>query len=130
MLEVVHDYALEKLQASGEEENVRSLHAAYFLEIPGGEAAPSSFWARMRSMVEKLEQEHDNIRGVLRWSLNSGNATLALRLGWELCGTSVIAGHSMEGRRWLEEAVAAGADAPALVYVPLGMRALGHWHNR
>src|SRR3712207_5734721 len=67
MLETIHEYAREKLQESEEGEDIRRLHAEYFLALaeeadPGlEEGAQQAVW------VERLEEEHDNIRAALSW---------------------------------------------------------------
>jgi non-specific serine/threonine protein kinase len=54
-----------------------------------------------------LTMEHDNLRAALAWCLaESQQAEMALRLVAALTGFWVVTGHSREGRRWAEAALA------------------------
>ena len=64
MLETVHEYAREKLEESGEAEELRRLHARYFLAL-AEEAEPELKGARQYEWLERLEAEHDNMRVAL-----------------------------------------------------------------
>jgi tetratricopeptide (TPR) repeat protein len=118
MLEPVRHYAREKLKESGEVEEVRRRHATFFLVL--AEAAES----RLRGpedveWLERLEQEHDNMRAALFWTLERGEVELGLRLAGALWRFWEARGHYSEGSRWLEEALAKanGASAAARVKV-------------
>ena len=112
MLETIHEFAREKLQESAEAEELRRLHAEYFLAL-AEEAEPAVEGARQQVWLERLEEEHDNIRTALSWSLGQGqNAELALRIGAALGEFWYLRGYWSEGRRWLEEALAKFSPAP------------------
>jgi predicted ATPase len=112
MLETIHEYAREKLQGSGEAEEVRRLHAEYFLAL-AEEAEPAVEGAQQPAWVERLEEEHDNIRTALSWSLGQGqDPELALRMGAALGEFWNLRGHYGEVRRWFEEALAKSSPAP------------------
>jgi predicted ATPase/class 3 adenylate cyclase len=112
MLETIHEYAREKLAQSPEAEDLRRLHAEYFLALaeegdPGVEGAQQPVW------LERLEEEHDNMRMALSWALGQGgDADLALRMGAALGDFWYLRGYFGEGRRWLEEALAKSSRAP------------------
>ena len=112
MLETIHEFAREKLRESGEGEDMRRLHAKFFLALaeeaePGVEGAHQAVW------VERLEEEHDNIRAALSWSLGQGDdAELALRISAALGEFWYLRGHYGDGRRWLEEALAKSGRTP------------------
>jgi predicted ATPase/transcriptional regulator with XRE-family HTH domain len=127
MLQLIGDYSSERLQASREEQDIRGLHARYFLSM--AEAGEKEMGQGTKQLwLSRLEREHDNIRGTLRWLLNTGktdNATLALRLSGAMRTFWHSRGHDKEGRRWLEEALAAAVEAPAAVRAK-GLRTRGH----
>lgn len=104
MLETIHEFAREKLEESGGAEEVRRRHASYFLAL-AEEAEPRLRGAEDVEWLERLEEEHDNIRAALAWSLERGEAELGLRLAGALWMFWEAHGHYSEGRKWLEEAL-------------------------
>ena len=73
MLETVREYALERLEASGEAPAVRERHARFFLEL--AEQAEAAFRSPQQdACFLRLEQEHDNLRLALRCCLEGGEA--------------------------------------------------------
>jgi predicted ATPase len=105
MLETVHEFAREKLQESGEAEEIKRIHAEYFLTL-AEEAYPELKGANQLQWHERLEAEHDNMRTALSWALERKEAVVALRLGGALWLFWSVRGYHTEGRRWLEEALA------------------------
>ena len=103
MLEPVKQYALERLEASGEAEQARRRAAAFFLEF-----AQLSYrqlmGARQLEWVERLDRDTANLRAAMRWSLDNEPETAA-RLGSALRPYWWIRGYHDEGRRWMEEAL-------------------------
>jgi predicted ATPase/serine/threonine protein kinase len=80
MLETIREYALEKLQASGEEALTKRAHAAYCLVLAEEEATEKS-GAEGTEWLERFGFEHDNFRAGLEWLTESGDAEWGLRLG-------------------------------------------------
>lgn len=111
MLETIHEYAREHLEASAEAEELRRRHAEYFLAL-AEEAEPELRGSQQCTWLPRLEEEHDNLRAALGWSLESGNTRTAVRLGWALGMFWWIHGHLSEGRRWMEDALARGEALP------------------
>jgi tetratricopeptide (TPR) repeat protein len=105
MLETVHEFAREKLQESAEAEEIKRLHAQYFLTL-AEEAYPELKGSHQLEWLERLEAEHDNMRAALSWALERKEAEVALRLGSALSYFWSMRGYQSEGRRWLEEALA------------------------
>jgi predicted ATPase/class 3 adenylate cyclase len=103
MLETIHEYARERLEASGEAEEVRRLHAAYFLAL-AEEAEPELSGADQLACLERLEAEHDNMRAALSWSLEKEPET-ALRLAVALARFWEKRSYFSEGSSWLEAAL-------------------------
>ncbi len=64
MLEPVHQYALEKLEEGGEEEQIRARHAAY-VDGLAGRAGPELKRADQAVWLHRLAREHDNLRAAL-----------------------------------------------------------------
>jgi DNA-binding CsgD family transcriptional regulator len=114
LLEPVRQYALEKLEESGEGDAARRAHAEYFLAL-AEEAEPELFGPRDVEWFDRLEEEHDNLRAALSWALERAEAELGLRLGGALQLFWEAHGHYGEGRRWLEEALAKEGRASGAV---------------
>ena len=103
MLETIHEFARERLQASGEAEEVRRLHAGYFVAL-AEEAEPELSGADQLACLGRLEAEHDNMRTALTWSLEREPET-ALRLAVALARFWERRCRFVEGSSWLEAAL-------------------------
>src|SRR5206468_2530860 len=56
--------------------------------------------------LDRLEREHDNLRAALGWSVESGEAETALRIGGALWRFWHVRGHLREGRQRMEAVLA------------------------
>jgi predicted ATPase/class 3 adenylate cyclase/Tfp pilus assembly protein PilF len=113
MLETVHEYAREKLEESGEAEELRRRHAKYFFSLVEGEAGTIRGGWRPE-WFQLLEDEQDNFRAALSWSLESDEVEFGLRLAAALQPFWHRRGHYGEGRRWLEAVLAKDGPASAV----------------
>ena len=97
MLETIHEFAREKLQESEEAEELRRLHAHYFLSL-AEEAEPQVEGPQQPVWLDRLEEEHDNMREALSWSLEQGeDAEMGLRMGAALGEFWYWQGHFARG---------------------------------
>jgi tetratricopeptide (TPR) repeat protein len=128
MLETIHEFALEKLEESSDAEAIKRAHAEYFLAL-AEEAEPGLWGPEDAAWLDRLEQEHDNMRAALSWAIEHEEAELALRLGGALRWFWFMEGHYGEGRRWLEAALGkdrgAAAEARARALEGVGWLASG-----
>ena len=120
MLEPVRQYARERLEESGETDDLLSRHAAYFL-AEAEAAEPELVGPQQRWWLSRLEREHGNMRAALGWSLERGDE-LGLRLGGALSRFWYARGYLSEGRRWLEEGLSVVGGAAS---APVRAKALG-----
>ena len=121
LLEVVRQYASEKLAARGEERAVRQRHAQFFLEL--AEAAEPELGGKEQVLwLDRLEAELDNLRAAAVWFGEGGPRTAHLRLAGSLWRFCYLRGLYEQGGRWLEGALTSenGAPSPALAKVYLG----------
>jgi predicted ATPase/DNA-binding CsgD family transcriptional regulator/Tfp pilus assembly protein PilF len=123
LLELIRQYAQEKLEEGGKGEEVRHRHAAFFLAL-AEEAEPKLRTPENREWLERLEAEHDNLRAALSWALGRGEAELTLRLGGLLWMFWHAHGHVGEGRKWLEAALAKDARRASVAARLKAMEAL------
>ena len=102
MLEPVRQYALERLEQSGDAVDAHRKHAEYFLGL-AERADPELHGAHEAEWLERLEREHDNFRAAFSWALSAtGDARIAARLGWALRDFVWVRGYHRERRRWAE----------------------------
>jgi len=111
MLETIHEYAWEQLEASGEAETIRGRHAAYFVQLAEC-AQPELRLAQQKHWSHLLKMEQDNLRAVLEWSLSGGDVTQGIRLASALYLFWYAFGHHVEGRQWTEQLAARLDEAP------------------
>jgi predicted ATPase/transcriptional regulator with XRE-family HTH domain/Tfp pilus assembly protein PilF len=119
MLEILREYALERLEDSTDGMMVRSWHAQYYIAL--AEAAEPELVLRDQiAWLNRLEAEHNNLRAALDWLLRDSSDRdgherrdnddeLALRLAGALWRFWLLHGYLEEGRRWLERALQAAA---------------------
>jgi predicted ATPase/DNA-binding XRE family transcriptional regulator len=81
-LHVIHEYALERLEASGETEALRQAHAAYYLAL-AERMEGELHGPHQRAWLARMEVDQDNLRAVLGWAFDRGEAEVggAPRLG-------------------------------------------------
>ncbi len=118
MLETVREYASERLGQCGEGDDVRARHAAYFLDL-AERAAPALLGPQQVAWLERLEQEHANLRAAAGW-LEAQALEQALRLAVALTPFWYMRGHLTEGRAHLAALLArsgAAAGTPAAAAV-------------
>jgi len=100
MLETIREYALEKLQASGEKSSTKRSHAAYCLVL-AEEQTPEQSGAETTEWLERFALEHDNFRAGLDWLAETGDAEWGLRLGTALFRFWEVREYLAEGRERL-----------------------------
>ena len=116
MLETIREYALERLEFHEETEAARRAHATYFLVLVE-EAEKGMTGPQQAALLERLEQEHDNLRAAMQWSLEhvEERKETALRLGGALYSFWFVRAYFSEGRDFLERALRLGSEVAAPV---------------
>ena len=102
MLETIREYALHKLVESGEAEEVRRRHRNFFLGL-AEEGYAALVGSTAPQWLKRLQDEHDNIRNALRWSIDREDWEGAARLGGAMSRFWSFRGLLTEGRAWLQE---------------------------
>jgi predicted ATPase len=100
MLETVRQFSAEFLAASGDEDEFRRRHANLYIKL-AEEADPKLRGADQLEWLEILEDEHENLRAALGWSIASDRANDAARLVGALGWFWFIRGYWEEAWRWL-----------------------------
>jgi predicted ATPase/DNA-binding XRE family transcriptional regulator len=118
MLETIREYALERLEVSGEVEEAQRKHAQYYVALAeAAQPEASKQWdeAEWWSKVTRLEREHDNVRAALGWAaVQSQEVETAAQLAIALWWFWLERGYLSDGRRWMETILAVdGAEGPS-----------------
>ncbi|HSL31720.1 MAG TPA: tetratricopeptide repeat protein [Anaerolineales bacterium] len=106
MLELLREFGLEQLQASGEEQAIRRRHTNFYLAL-AEEAEARLESGEQAHWIHSMEQEHDNLRAALEWTRTAEDMSEhclrlagALGLFWE------TRGYFSEGRERLSAILA------------------------
>jgi predicted ATPase/transcriptional regulator with XRE-family HTH domain len=111
LLESVRQYTGEQLAVAGEEAVIRDGHLSYFLVL--AEQAVKEFRGpELGTWLDRLETEHDNLRASLSWARTRALGEEGLQLAAALAPFWEFRGHIAEGRRRLEEMLAAFQGSP------------------
>jgi predicted ATPase/DNA-binding SARP family transcriptional activator len=134
LLETVRQYSAAKLSATDEEASVRARHLSWYLVL-ASRAEPHLMGPQQKQWLAALQQERDNLRAALEWSLADSEARdtrhetrddlllassspvsqsrqeLGLRLARALTWFWYLDGGLNEGRAWFERALAITTEA-------------------
>jgi predicted ATPase len=119
MLETIHEFAMDKLAAQGELDDLRLAHARFFLDVAesaGVDAAGNRIEA---GGLAGLDVEHANIRVALEFALAGAErgdaepAEIALRLASAMARFWYLRGHWSEADDWLSAVLAKAGTTPA-----------------
>jgi len=114
MLEMIREYAREKLIEADELTRMLDRHLNYFLGLAEGGRALSNLGSpiSLNSLeLNSLESEDDNVGAALAWGLEQ-HSDLSLRLAGALGGFWMVRGYLTTGRHWLTTSLAKDAAAP------------------
>jgi predicted ATPase/DNA-binding SARP family transcriptional activator len=129
MLETIREYALEELRAAGEDDVIGGRHARFYATLVE-RAEPKLTGADQARWLDQLEAEHANLQAALRWASQTGDTELALLMAARLWRFWQLRGHFAEGRRWLEEVLAAeGPASMARAKALIGLAGLCYWQG-
>jgi len=113
MLETIREFGLERLAASGEEEPIRQRHVAWAMAV--AEASVGTLrQATPSGRLNRIGEEHDNLRAALRWCATAHQPEHLLRLAAALGEFWGLRDHPIEGLAWLSRALAEADPAPSL----------------
>jgi predicted ATPase len=116
MLETIREYALDRLELSGEAAVLRRRHAEHYLAW--AKAAESDlYWPMEAIRLDQLAAEYDNLRAVLEWSCaDQSNLEVGLRVAGSLTEFWFVRGPFSEGRAWFARVLERWRDGePSLI---------------
>jgi predicted ATPase/class 3 adenylate cyclase len=105
MLGTIREYALDRLGESGRADELGRRHAEHFAGLVA-QALPQLLGSEKRQWLDWLEEDNDNLRAALDWSLDAGETALALRLVAGLWRFWQMRGYLVEGSQRARRALA------------------------
>ena len=112
MLETIGEFARERLAASDDANAIGRRHAEWFLAL-AAESEPFLTRPEQSVWLQRLEDDHDNLRTSLDWFFDHLDVDRAVRLAGLLWPFWYMHGHGTEARRWLRRALEAAPDTPS-----------------
>jgi tetratricopeptide (TPR) repeat protein len=133
MLQLIREYAAERLAETDEAAVVARRHAEWVLaqvEIAGPalDAGSGIEW------LDRLAAEHDNVRTALRWSVENRERETGLRIAAAMWRFWQQRGHLVEGRTWFDLLIpgpeeADSVDAGVLAAAHTAAGGIVYWQN-
>jgi predicted ATPase/class 3 adenylate cyclase len=112
MLETIREYALERLETDRNREAVRERHSQHFVRL-AEKAEERLVGPGQQAWLERLEDEHANLRAALAWLLEQHQTEQALQI---IAGVGLfwmMRGYLREGQRWSEQVLAQANQPPS-----------------
>jgi predicted ATPase/transcriptional regulator with XRE-family HTH domain len=116
MLEMLREYALSCLRATGEEEQTRRQHAICYVE-----RAEKVGWPAQETQAVEFLQDFPNMRAALHWAAEQREIVLGLKLAVHFGPLLFIHGQTREASAWLEQMLSLDAGVGEQA-APLALR--------
>ena len=110
MLETIREYALEQLDARGEDASCRQAHAIWAAEE--AEEIEARIRREDESGLELMHAELHNVRAALVWSRAAGRGDLTTRIVGALAPSWLACIELREAKMWIEECLGHESDSP------------------
>jgi non-specific serine/threonine protein kinase len=114
MLETIREFALERLASSGEEADMRSAHASWYLAL-AERAFQEVVGPQAVNWLPRFAPELENFRAALAWFAATEETLAGLQLASALDWFWMARGLLREERSWLEHFLTRAANAPLTV---------------
>ena len=101
MLQVIREFAYDKLEARGEAAAMRRRHAENVMSF-AQRAGPELVRFDMRNWNQRLRRDEENLRSALRWALEAGEPDFGLRTASAIWRYWLYWGVPREGRDWVQ----------------------------
>jgi tetratricopeptide (TPR) repeat protein len=109
MLETVREFGLERLEAAGEDNEIRQRHARHFLTLAERRVHGTQLFPDLQSLT-RMVPDQDNVRLALTWFDDQGEIDGLLGLSSLLYDLWLAHGLYREGLGWLERALERSSD--------------------
>jgi predicted ATPase/DNA-binding SARP family transcriptional activator len=114
LLETIRQYAFDVLVATGAAPAVLGRHCDWYLAL-AERAEPELKGSGQEQWWQRLEREHDNLRGAAAWSLGTTDPSRGLRLVAALGWFWFMRGYWGEAWRWAQRCLELEADVDPLL---------------
>ena len=112
MLPTLREYGFERLEQTGETEELRRLHARWFVGLIHSEGLDAHA-PQTPALLNRISTEHENFRGALEWAAESADHEALARLAYPLTFYWWVSqGQLQEAQRWVGLALEHLADYP------------------
>jgi predicted ATPase/class 3 adenylate cyclase len=101
MLQVIREFAAERLDSDPEAGTVRRRHTLHVMRL-AEEAEPQLVGTDIRAWQRRLRREEENLRVALRWAIDQRETEIGLRLAGSLWQFWHYWTRMREGRQWLK----------------------------
>jgi len=129
LLETIREFAGEQLEQSGEIEQFRQHHAAYFLNL-AQQAQPEFRSPQQAAWLDRLEAEFGNLQAAFSW-LKHHDPEKASHLADALWWFWFIRIQGMDGRTWFQEVLKVEAEVSVAMCARMYSRlAFFAWENQ
>ena len=105
MLETIREFAIEQAVERGRWDDLRGLHLEVF-DALAEESESQVMGSDKRHWLNRLEEDHDNLRAALGWAIERDQTEVALRMGFSLWRFWQMRGHLAEGLERVKTALA------------------------
>jgi len=105
MLETIHEFGMERLEASGERRAIERQYVTFFLQL-----VPREGWewaynkAEQKDWMVRLNAEQNNLRAAVEWSLQN-DTEASLLFCSSLLWPWILRGNVDEARKWTDRAI-------------------------
>jgi predicted ATPase/class 3 adenylate cyclase len=113
MLETIREFAAERFDTAADRRAVRAAHAGFFASLAERADPHIQHGADQHAWADRIAADYDNIRSAVGFGLDEA-PEIALRIVGSLAFFVWLRGGFAEVRTWVDEALAAGADASPL----------------
>lgn len=105
LLETIREYALDRLDKSGERVEVQRRHVQFYMSFCE-DVERHLFGPTQKLWLQRLDRESPNLLAAMRWVLTAKDASLALQLAGSMVSFIQLRSSLSEGRNWFEEVLA------------------------
>lgn len=131
MLQTIRDYALEKADNAEINTELHQGHCSYYANLARSEWDSGVFGPQAVMWLQRINEEHDNLRIALAWALeHPENAPAAIAMLTPLTWFWYRYGYLHEGHDWTQRALAATdgyGDTPMRALALIGRAYLALW---